>query len=139
MQIAARKAWIVGELLLLFVAGPALLAILVYARHVPLIAILPFVFAGLIAIFLRQSDQTWRADLVRLPSRRDVFSIVTLFVLCGGALALFTHERYPQFFLALPRSNTGFWLLIMISTRSSRSQRKSLSIACCSSIAMRLP
>ncbi len=113
MQVTARKEWIVGEMLLLFVAGPALLAAAVYRWHVPLIAMLPFVFAGFITILLRQSDQTWRADLVRLPSRREVFSILALFVVCGSALALFTYERYPQSFLAFPRQNTPFWLLIM--------------------------
>ncbi len=113
MQAIARKEWIVGEMLLLFVAGPALLAMLVYKRHVPLMAMLPFVFAGLMALLLRQSDRTWRADLVRLPSWRDVRSILALFALCGGALALFTYERYPQSFLAFPRQNTPFWLLIM--------------------------
>ena len=113
MQVTARKEWIVGEMLLLFVAGPAFLSWLVYQWHVPLPAILPIVFAGFIAVLLRQADRTWRADLVRLPSWRDVFSILALFALCGGALALFTYDRYPQSFLAFPRSNTRFWLLIM--------------------------
>lgn len=113
MQLAARKKWLIGEMLLLYVAGPALVSVAVYQLHVPVIAILPFVFAGLIAVLLRQSDRTWRADLVRLPSRHDVFSILALFVVCGSALTLYTYERYPQFFLALPRSNPRFWLLIM--------------------------
>ncbi len=42
----ARKVWIVTEMLLLFVAGPALLAKLVYERHIPLFMILPAVFAA---------------------------------------------------------------------------------------------
>ena len=33
-------------MLLLFLAGPAILATLVYKRHVPLLIVLPFVFAG---------------------------------------------------------------------------------------------
>ena len=49
-------------MLLLFLAGPAILATLVYERHVPLI-VLPFVFAGLMMLLFRQSDQTWRGDL----------------------------------------------------------------------------
>ena len=48
----ARKVWIVTEMLLLFVAGPALLAKLVYERHIPLFMILPIVLVGLIALLL---------------------------------------------------------------------------------------
>ncbi len=110
----ARKRWIVAEMLLLFVAGPALLARIVYERHIPLFVILPLVFAGLIALLLRQSDRTWRADLVKPPAWSSVFSILALFVLCGGALTLFAYGRYPQSFLTFPRSNTPFWLLVMI-------------------------
>jgi len=113
LRATARKVWIVTEMLLLFVAGPALLAKLVYERHIPLFMILPAVFAGLIALLLSQSDRTWRADLARLPARRTVLSILALFVLCGSALTLFAYERYPGSFLTFPRSNTPFWLLVM--------------------------
>jgi hypothetical protein len=110
------KVWIVTEMLLLFVAGPALLAKLVYERHIPLFMILPIVLVGLVALLLLpgQAGGTWRADLVRLPGRRTVFSILALFVLCGGALTLFAHERYPGAFLVFPRSNTPLWLLVMV-------------------------
>jgi hypothetical protein len=76
-------------MLLLFVAGPAVLARLVYDQHIPLLVMLPVVFGGLLTLLLRQSDQTWRSDLLTLPAWRDVFSILALFVLCGGALTIF--------------------------------------------------
>ena len=78
--------------------------------------ILPIVLVGLIALLLlpSQNGGTWRADLVRLPGRRTVFSILALFVLCGSALTLFAYERYPGSFLVFPRSNTPFWLLVMV-------------------------
>src|SRR5208337_1405748 len=50
---------------------------------------------------------------LRLPAWRDVFSILALFALCGGALTIFAYERYPQSFLSFPRSNTSLWLLVM--------------------------
>ncbi len=71
-----------------FVAGPAVLAKLVYDRHILLLVILPVVFASLMTVLFRQSDQTWRSDLLRLPTWRDVFSILALFALCGGALTM---------------------------------------------------
>ncbi len=43
-----------------------------------------------------------------------MLSILALFVLCGSALTLFAYERYPGSFLVFPRSNTPFWLLVMI-------------------------
>jgi hypothetical protein len=113
VQAIALRVWIVTEMLALFLAGPAFLAMLVYKRHVPLVMVLPFVFAGFFALLLRQSDQSWRADLVRLPSRRDVLAILGLFAVCGGALTLFAYSRYPQYFLAFPRYNTPLWLLVM--------------------------
>lgn len=67
MRTMARKVWIVTEMLLLFVAGPALLAKLVYERHIPLFTILPIVLlVGLIALLLLpgQAGGTWRSDLV---------------------------------------------------------------------------
>jgi hypothetical protein len=113
VQAIAYRGWSIGEMLLVFVAGPAVLARLVYDRHIPLLLILPVVFAGLVTLLLRRSDQTWRGDLMRLPAWRDVFSILALFALCGGALTIFAYLRYPQYFLSFPRSNTTLWLLVM--------------------------
>jgi uncharacterized protein len=113
VQAIAYRRWSIGEMLLLFVAGPAVLARLVYDQHIPLLVILPIVFAGLMTVLFRQSDQTWRGDLLRLPTWRDVFSILALFSLCGGALTIFAHARYPQSFLSFPRSNASLWLLVM--------------------------
>ena len=64
-------------------------------------------------VLFRQSDQTWRGDLLRLPAWRDVFSILTLFALCGGALTLFAYTSYPQTFSSFPRTNASLWLLVM--------------------------
>lgn len=113
MQTIASRAWSIGEMLLLFIGGPALLTRFVYGQHIPLLVILPVVFAGLMTVLLRQSDQTWRADLFRLPPWRDVFSILVVFVICGGALTIFAYEFYPQYFLSFPRSNAHLWLLVM--------------------------
>jgi hypothetical protein len=114
VEALVRRGWTIGEMLLLYGAGPAILSILVYKGHIPLLIILPLVFAGLVTLLLRQSDQTWRADIVRLPAWRDVVSILALFALCGGALTIFAYDRYPQWFLAFPRSNARLWLLVMV-------------------------
>jgi uncharacterized protein len=114
MQAVARSRLVIGEMLMLFAGGPAILYYLVYERHVPLLILLPFVFAGLLTLLLRQSDQSWRRDLGRLPGRRDVFSILTLFVICGSALTIFAYVRYPQSFLTFPKYNTPLWLLVMV-------------------------
>jgi uncharacterized protein len=108
-----RKAWLIGEMLLLFAGGPLILYFLVYRWHVPLVAILPFVLAGFLTLLFRQKDQTWRADLRRIPKRRDVLSIFALFLIAGGLLTIFTYWRYPQSFLSFPRYNTPLWLLVM--------------------------
>ena len=113
MQAISYRGWSFGEMLLLFVAGPMVLAKLVYDQHIPLLVILPVVFGGLMTLLFRQSDQTWRSDLPRLPAWRDVFSILALFALCGGALTIFAYARYPQFLLSFPRSNATLWLLVM--------------------------
>jgi hypothetical protein len=91
VQVIAYRGLSIGEMLLVFVAGPAVLARLVYDRHIPLLVILPVIFAGLMTLLFRQSDQIWRGDLLRLPAWRDVFSILVLFALCGGALTLFAY------------------------------------------------
>jgi uncharacterized protein len=111
---ALRGRLIIGEMLLLYAGGPAVLYYLVYGLHVPLLILLPFVFAGLMTLLLRQSDRSWRQDLARLPEWSTVSSILTLFVICGGALTIFAYERYPQSFLTFPRYNTPLWLLVMV-------------------------
>jgi hypothetical protein len=113
MQASMRRVRI-GEMVLLYLAGPVLLYWLVYVRHVPLLLILPFVFAGLITVLLRQKDRSWRSVILRLPRRRDILSILGLFLIFGGALTLYAYERFPDSFLALPAGNTRLWLLIMI-------------------------
>ncbi len=114
MRAIAWRAWIVAEMLLLFAGGPVLLAKLVYERHISLFVILPFVLGGVISLLLAQGGRALRADLLRLPGWRTVLSILALFAVCGGALTLFAYERYPQPFLAFPRSNTRLWLVVMI-------------------------
>lgn len=114
MQAEARGIRTVGEMLLLYAGGPLLLYYLVYERHIPLFIILPFVFAGLTAILFMQSDQSWRGDLRRLPSRRDISSILGLFLICGSGLTLFAYYRYPEYFLSLPKYYAPLWLLVMV-------------------------
>jgi len=58
VQAIAYRGWSIGEMLLLFVAGPTVLARLVYDQHIPLLVVLPFVFAGLMTLLFSQSDQT---------------------------------------------------------------------------------
>lgn len=108
------KGRLIAEMLLLFVGGPALLAKLVYERHIPLFIILPFVFTSLLALLYSQSDKTWRADMARLPSWRTVICILALFLVCGAALTLFTLERHRGSFLMFPQTNTPLWLLVMV-------------------------
>jgi uncharacterized protein len=111
---AAGRARLTGEMALFFVGGPILLYYIVYRAHVPLPAVLPLVFAVVIAILLRQADQSWREDLARRPVARDVMSILALFMVCGGALTVFTYYNYPEWFLAFPRYNTPLWLAVMV-------------------------
>ncbi len=113
MRAIAWRAWLIAEMLLVFVGGPVLLARLVYERHISLFAILPIVFAGLAVLLLALGGRDLRASLARLPGWRTVLSILALFILCGGALTLFAYERYPQWFLTFPRNNTRLWLLVM--------------------------
>jgi uncharacterized protein len=101
-------------MLLIFAGGPILLSYLVYQRHVPLFIVLPFLLAGFLTLLVRQRSQGWRADLARAPTWHDVFSILGLFLVFGGALTLFAHQRYPESFLAFPRFATPLWLLVMV-------------------------
>jgi uncharacterized protein len=113
-EVSQDRVALLGEMLLLFVGGPFLLSYLVYERHVPLFIVLPFVLAGFLTLLFRQRDQSWRADLARVPDRRDLLSILAVFVVCGGALTVFAYYRYPESFLTFPRFNRPLWLLVMV-------------------------
>ena len=114
MQAIALRVWIVAEMLALFVAGQALLGVLVYQRHIPLVMILPFVFAGFFALLLRRSRIGPGATTcaAAIPAQRLCH---TWPVLSSAAVRsrFFAYGRYPQYFLAFPRYNTPLWLLVM--------------------------
>lgn len=106
-----RRAWIAAEVLLVFVIGPALLAVMnTRGLLFPAIWLL-----GLYAwVALRRSAGGDRRELVRLP-RGSVWVSAGLTALAWVALAgSLLLALNPEALFGFPRRSPGVWLVVMI-------------------------
>jgi hypothetical protein len=110
----ARRAWLVAELTLLFVAAPLGTHWLVHGEHIPLFAALLPVLA--IAILLLAADTSFRLrrELARGFSWLTLLSILTIFVIAGGAVAAWVAQEEPSWFLEFPRNRPETFKRIML-------------------------
>jgi hypothetical protein len=110
-----RRLTLIFEMAVLYGLAPIAVYLLVYEYHIPLLMLLPWVFGGLIALLLLiERDFAWVKTALHLPRFVDILKIFGLFVICGGALTLYTASFFPQFFLAFPKRAPDLWLRVMI-------------------------
>src|SRR5262249_4539830 len=98
-----RRLRLIFEMAVLYGLAPIAVYLLVYEYHIPLLLLLPWVFGGLILLLFLERDYAWARTVWRLPRFIDVLKIFGLFIICGGALTLYTANFFPQFFLVFPK------------------------------------
>ena len=108
-----RRVRLAIEIMLIYIIAPVLVYFLVYVRHVPLLALLPFVLAILIVLLFLEPDKSWLKAFYRLPHLADLASIFGLFIVCGGALTYYASYSVPQYFLVFPERAPGLWRKVM--------------------------
>jgi uncharacterized protein len=110
-----RRLRLIIEMAVLYGVAPIAVYLLVYEYRVPLLTLLPWVFGGLIALLLLlERDYAWVKTVFSLPRLADVLKILGLFIICGGALTIYTAKFFPQFFLVFPNRAPGLWLRVMM-------------------------
>jgi hypothetical protein len=65
-------------------------------------------------LLLSERDHAWIKTVLYLPHFADVWKIVGLFIICGGALTIYTDYFFPKLFLAFPKLAPELWLRVMI-------------------------
>jgi hypothetical protein len=105
---------LLAEIGLLYVAGPMILHDLVYEDRVALLKLLPYVLGGFAILLILEPDRSWAKAFVRLPRWQDLLEIAALFIVCGGALALYAKTYFPGGYLRFPTVAYDLWLRIMI-------------------------
>jgi uncharacterized protein len=110
-----RRLWLIFEMAVLYGLAPVAVYLLVYEYHVPLLTLLPWALGGLIALLLLlERDYAWVKTVFRLPRFADVLRILGVFIVCGGALTIYTAYFFPQYFLVFPNRAPGLWLRVMM-------------------------
>jgi membrane protease YdiL (CAAX protease family) len=110
----ARSLRLAGELGILFIAAPLAISYLVHAQKISLILLLQPVLIGLILYLLWDRSFSLRRELSRGFALSELTSIAAIFLVVGGALALFVWWFQPTQFLTFPRNRPVFWAAVMV-------------------------
>lgn len=111
---SARRAWLVGELAIIFIGAPLAMREAVHGAHIPLfLALLP-VFA--LAVLLLLADPTFRLrqELRRGFSGWQLVSILAVFGIAGGALTYWVWLIHPDWYLEFPKNRPETWARVML-------------------------
>jgi hypothetical protein len=110
----ARSLRLAAELALLFIAAPLAITYLVHAQKISLILLLQPVLIGLILFLLWDRGFSLKRELSRGFALSELTSIAAIFLVVGGALALFVWWFQPAQFLTFPRNRPVFWAAVMV-------------------------
>lgn len=108
------RAWLVIEIVLLFVVTPLAMHRYVHGQGTPLfVALLPVLGLASAALW---ADPTFR---LRVEFRRGIswgnaLTILAVFLLLGGAIATWMHDNKPEWFLEFPKNRWERYKEIML-------------------------
>lgn len=109
-----RRARLIAEIGLFFVAGPLVMAYLVRELRVPLLLMFLPVLAGLLAYLALDPTFRLRRELARGFRLRELLLIVALFVVVSSAVSIVMWLFRPSDFLSFPTHNPRLWALVMV-------------------------
>jgi len=109
-----RRACLVAELAILFVAAPLAMASAIQAFHVSLLLLLPPVLLGIILYLLCDRTFSLTRELSRGFRRRDLASILAIFLVASGGVTAWIWLRRPDEFLSFPTYRPQLWMWVMI-------------------------
>lgn len=109
-----RRVLLLTEMLGLFMGLPLALDYAVRTEGLPLFVILQPALLAFVAFLLWDRTFLLRRELSRLPSLRELFSMLAIFIIAGGMVAAFTAQEMPSWFLSFPLQRPQTWERIMI-------------------------
>ncbi len=108
-----RKAWLVFELTVIFVAAPLAMHFAVHQARVPLfLALLPVLALAVIILLL---DRTFslKQEAATGFGWRTLLSILGLFAVGTAGVAIWLLDTHPHWFLEFPRNRPQVWMMVL--------------------------
>jgi hypothetical protein len=110
----ARRLWLTAEMALIYLGAPLAVWSAVHDHRLPVfIALLP-VLAVVLAYLLADPTFSVRRELTRGFGWPSLAAILAVFLLGGGAVALYVAHYHPAWFLEFPRNRPETYGLIML-------------------------
>ncbi len=110
----AHRLWLPVEMALIYLGVPYLVDAAVHGYRVPVfIALLP-VLAIVLVLLLADPTFSVRRELGRGVSALNLASILGVFLVGGGAVALWVTNNHPDWFLEFPRNRPDTYWTIML-------------------------
>jgi len=111
---AGRRIQLLIEIGVFFLVAPILITYAVYGLRLPLFLVLQPVLLAFIVYLLWDGTFLLRRELARGFPIGELFSMLAMFLIVGGALTAFVAQEMPRSFLSFPRYRTGVWATVMI-------------------------
>lgn len=109
-----RRARLLAEAAVVFLAAPFAMAYAIHAFRVSLLLLLPPVLITLIIYLFSDRAFSIRRELARGFPLRELASIAAVFVIVGGAVSAWVWFERPAEFLAFPRYRPELWMTVMV-------------------------
>lgn len=109
-----RRILLIGEIGILFIVAPLFMRYVVYDHKVPLFYALPPVLGLMLALLFFDKSFHLTQELKKGFTRPTLYSILAIFAVFGGLLALFVAMSMPEQFLNLPSTRMKRWLKLLV-------------------------
>src|SRR5438552_17839610 len=110
----ARRVWLGLELAIIYLGAPIAISAAVHGHGIPVFIALMPVFLGMIAYLLADRTFSLRKELSRGFGFKTALSILAVFAIAGGAVALYVAKVHPDWFLEFLRDRPETYKKIML-------------------------
>ncbi len=109
-----RRAWLTVELVLLYVGAPLAMMSVVHDHRLPVFVALVPVLAVVMAFLLLDRTFSLKRELTHGFGWATMVSILAVFVVGGGAVALYIWHYHPSWLFEFPRNRPETYMRIML-------------------------
>jgi len=101
------------EVAVLYCGAPLALTYVLFTWRVPLFFSLQPILLALLIAMVADKGFSLKKELSGFFSLRILLQMLALFIVLGGAIALFTYYQLPDLFLSFPRQRYDRWVMVM--------------------------
>jgi uncharacterized protein len=114
-QLSRRvRAWLIVEMLALYIGAPLAIYYAVFTLGFPLFIAMQPVLLGFLVYLLWDGTFHMRRELSQGFAWGQLGQIIAKFLIVGGAIAWATYVFLPGRFLAFPRYAPELWMMVMV-------------------------